>query len=163
MSYIERHLGPDESVVYTTKLHPVIFANALGWGAFVLGAVTMIVLHNELRPESVRLFWLAGVAIAALGFVSPYITWRTSEFAVTNRRVLLKQGFLSVHTVELLNPKVEAIAVDQTLGGRLLGYGTLRISGTGGTIEAFSRVAQPSALREAVLRQAPASAVARAR
>jgi uncharacterized membrane protein YdbT with pleckstrin-like domain len=75
----------------------------------------------------------------------------------------VKVGLLSIHTVELLLPKVEAIAVDQTLAGRLLGYGTLRIVGTGGTVEAFPRVSRPQGLREAVARQAPGSPVVRAR
>jgi len=162
LAYVDRHLAPDERILFRTKLHPVVFANAVWWAIFVLGAVTMIVLHNDLRPESVRLFWLGGVAIALFGFVSPWVTWQTSEFAVTSRRVLLKQGFLRVHTVELLNAKVETVGVDQTLGGRLLGYGTLRVTGTGGTNEVFQRVARPEAFRDAVA-QAPTSPVARAR
>jgi Bacterial PH domain len=68
-----------------------------------------------------------------------------------------------VHTLEVLLPKVEAIGVDQTIGGRLLGYGTLRIVGTGGTVEEFARVACPQALREAVVRQDPRSSAARVR
>jgi hypothetical protein len=60
-----------------------------------------------------------------------------------------------VHTVELLLQKVEAIGVDQTLVGRLLDYGTLRITGSGGTVETFPLVRAPLALRDAVLTQAP--------
>jgi uncharacterized membrane protein YdbT with pleckstrin-like domain len=77
--------------------------------------------------------------------------------------VVAKIGFISVHTVELLLQKVEAIGVDQTLAGRLFGYGTLELVGTGGTAEAFARVRRPDALRDAVVRQLPASPVARAR
>src|SRR5205085_10766519 len=65
--------------------------------------------------------------------------------------------------LELMLSKVEAIGVDQPLAGRLLGYGTLRIVGTGGTVEEFERVARPDGLREAVVRQAPPSPAARAR
>ncbi len=163
MSYVDRHLAGQERVVFRTRLHPTIFGNAVGFAAFVIFAATMITLHNELAPATVRLVCLGAAALAALGFVSPLVTWRTSEFAVTDRRVMIKVGLLSVHTVELLNPKVEAIGVDQTLAGRLLGYGTLRITGTGGTVEAFPRVARPDALRDAVMGQVGASPVARAR
>jgi len=162
MSYVEKHLTPGEEIAFRTRLHPVIFAGTATFAACVIGATALIVARNELAPETVRLLWLAAVAIVAVSFSSPYLRWRTSEFAVTNRRVLVKVGLLSVHTVELLLPKVEAIAVDQTIAGRLFGYGTLRIVGTGGSVEAFPRVAQPEALREAVVRQAPRSA-ARAR
>jgi len=155
--------GPGEQVVFRTRLHPVVFAGAAGSSALVIGIVTLIVHRNELSGDTIRLLWLVAALLVALAFVSPYVRWRTSEFAVTSRRVLVKVGLLSVHTLELLIPKVEAIGVDQTIAGRLLGYGTLRIVGTGGTVEAFPRVAEPQALREAVLRQAPSSPVAGAR
>ena len=119
--------------------------------------------RNALAPETVRLLWLAAVLTIIISFVSPYLRWRTSEFAVTTRRVLVKVGLVSIHTVELLLPKGEAIGVDQPLAGRLLGYGTLRLVGTGGTVEIFPRVARAEAVREAVVSQFEGGAVARGR
>ena len=163
MTYVEKHLAPGEQVVFTTRLHPVIFVGTVAFAMFVLGAVALIVSRNELTARTVLLLWVAGVLIA-LGSLAPlWVRWKTSEFAVTDRRVLVKIGLLSVHTLELLLPKVEAIGVDQTIWGRMLGYGTLRIVGTGGTVEAFARVARPQGLRETVIRQAPGSSAARRR
>src|SRR5438132_729009 len=142
MGYIEKHLAPGERVVFRTSLHPVIFAGTAAFAAFVVGVVGLIVSRNELTARTVALLWLAGVIIAIGSLLPLYVRWQTSEFAVTDRRVLVKVGLLSVHTLELLLPKVEAIGVDQTIGGRLLGYGTLRIVGTGGTVETFARLAQ---------------------
>jgi uncharacterized membrane protein YdbT with pleckstrin-like domain len=159
MGYIDKHLAPGEQVVFRTRLHPVIFAGTAAFAAFVLGAVALIVSRNELAPRTVALLWLAGVVIGPGSLLPLYVRWRTCEFAVTDRRVLVKLGMLSVHTLELLLPKVEAIGVDQSIWGRLLGYGTLRIVGTGGTVEAFARVAHPQALREAVVRQPVRSSV----
>jgi uncharacterized membrane protein YdbT with pleckstrin-like domain len=163
MSYIEKHLAPDEEVTFRTRLHPVIFAGTATFAACVVGATALIVARNELAADTIRILWLAAAAIIAVSFAPPYVRWRTSEFAVTNRRVLVKVGLVSVHTVELMLSKVEAIAVDQPLAGRLLGYGTLRIVGSGGSVEAFPRVARPDALRDAVVRQAPRSAAVRGR
>src|SRR3989475_10797297 len=163
MGYIEKHLAPGERVVFRTRLHPVIFAGTAAFAAFVVGVVGLIVSRNELTARTVALLWLAGVIIAIGSLLPLYVRWQTSGFAVTDRRGLVKVGLLSVHTVELLLPKAEAIGVDQTIRGRLLGYGTLRIVGTGGPGEAFARVAQPQALREAVVSQAPSSTAARPR
>ena len=163
MGYIERHLAPEEQVGFRTRLHPVIFAGTATFAACVIGATALIVSRNDLAPETVRLLWLGAAAVILVSFAPPYVRWRTSEFAVTNRRVLVKVGLLSIHTVELLLPKVEAIGVDQTLAGRVFGYGTLRIVGTGGTVEAFPRVGRPLALREAVVQYEPGSPVSRAR
>lgn len=155
MSYVDRNLAPDERVVYRTRYHPILFGGAVWFGVVVLAIVALIVHRNDLPVETVRLMWLVGVVVAASGFVTPFVRWRTSEFAVTTARVIAKTGLLSLHTVELLLSEVEAIAVDQSLAGRLLGYGTLRVVGTGGTDESFARVANPEALRATVLQQVP--------
>src|SRR5207244_10666632 len=163
MGCIERRLAPGEQVVFRTRLHPVIFAGTAAFAAFVLAVVGLIVSRNELTARTVALLWLAGVIIAIGSLLPLYVRWQTSEFAVTDRRVLVKVGLLSVHTLELLLPKVEAIGVDQTIGGRLLGHGTLRIAGPGAPGETLGRVAQPQALRDAVVRQAPPATAARTR
>src|SRR2546428_11158170 len=163
MGYIEKHLAPGEQVVFRTRLHPVIFAGTAAFAAFVLGVVGLIVSRNELTARTVALLWLTGVIIAIGSPLPLYVRWQTSEFAVTDRRVLVKVGLLSVHTLELLLPKVEAIGVDQTIGGRLFAYGTLRIVGSGGTVEAFARVARPQAGRDAGVRQTPHTGVAGSR
>src|SRR2546426_7232846 len=111
MSYVDRHLAGQERVVFRTRLHPIIFGNAVGFAAFVIFAATMITLHNELAPATVRLVCLGAAALAALGFVSPLVTWRTSEFAVTDRRVVIMMGHLSAAALELLHPKGPATAV----------------------------------------------------
>ena len=73
---------------------------------------------------------------------------RTSEFAVTNGRVLIKVGLLRRRSVEILLSKVEAIGVDQPLIGRMLDYGSLTIGGTGGTKELFHRIQAPLEFRK---------------
>ena len=69
MSYVDRHLAGQERVVFRTRLHPIIFGNAVGFAAFVIFAATMITLHNELAPATVRLVCLGAGAtqLAQLG------------------------------------------------------------------------------------------------
>ncbi len=74
----------------------------------------------------------------------------TSEFAVTNRRVVVKIGLIQRQTLELNLQKVESIGVDQGFWGRLFGFGSLEVVGTGGTKEIFHDIAQPLAFRHAV-------------
>jgi len=152
VSYLTKRLAADEKVAYTTRLHPVVFGGALELAVVVGGIVTLLIRHNDLPPSTVRQLCIGGLSLILLGALPTFVRWRTSEFVVTNRRVMLKMGLISVHTVELLLPKIEAIGVDQGFAGRLLGYGTLRITGTGGTVETFPQVAEPLALRDAVLR-----------
>jgi uncharacterized membrane protein YdbT with pleckstrin-like domain len=89
--------------------------------------------------------------------LNSYINFTSSEFGVTNRRVLIKVGFIRRHSLELLLPKVEGIAVDQGILGRILGYGTIIVTGTGGTKEPFRNIAAPMEFRKMVQQQTSSS------
>ena len=78
------------------------------------------------------------------------IKYFTSEYGVTNQRVLIKIGFIKRDTFELLLSKVESFQVKQSIPGRILGYGTILISGTGAGIEEFPIVSKPLILKNQV-------------
>ncbi len=81
-------------------------------------------------------------------FITLIIKRRTTEFAITNKRVIIKRGWLSRRTLEMNLQKLEAINVDQGIFARMLGYGTIRIVGTGGTIETFPSIQNPLEFRK---------------
>jgi uncharacterized membrane protein YdbT with pleckstrin-like domain len=80
-------------------------------------------------------------------FLAAFIRRRSCEFAVTTKRVIIKVGLVSRRSVEILLAKVEAITVDQTLLGRIFGYGSITIIGTGGTREPFHLISDPLEFR----------------
>jgi uncharacterized membrane protein YdbT with pleckstrin-like domain len=139
MSYIESNLLSDENIVYTARLHWIVF-----WKAFaliILGTIFMLV-----QPI------IAGIVIAIgiFGIISPIIDYATSEFGVTNKRVIIKVGFLRRRTLELLLRHVEAISVDQSVTGRILGFGSITLTGTGGVREVFHNISSPLEFRRQV-------------
>ena len=87
-------------------------------------------------------------SLLSLGLI-PFIQRRTREYAVTNKRVIIKSGLIRVNSLELNLSKVESVAVHQSLVARLLGYGSLAIRGTGGTSELFHEIDDPQAFRSA--------------
>src|SRR6185503_12588719 len=96
---------------------------------------------------------VVGLAIVLLGLAIAAVTAvriATSEFAVTSMRIVMKVGLLAIHTDEILLQRVETIGVDQSLWGRILGYGTVTVTGTGGAREPFAYVRDPIAFRRAV-------------
>ena len=94
------------------------------------------------------MFVAGGVSIGA-GLLKRNAT----EMAVTDRRVVVKVGVAARRTFELLLSKVESIGVEETVMGRILGYGTVIVRGTGGTPEPFDRVAHPIEFRKQVQQQ----------
>jgi uncharacterized membrane protein YdbT with pleckstrin-like domain len=77
----------------------------------------------------------------------------TSVFVVTDQRVLIKVGWIQRRSLETLLAKIEGIGVEQGLGGRLFGYGTITVTGTGGTHERFEKIAAPMQFRKRVQEQ----------
>jgi uncharacterized membrane protein YdbT with pleckstrin-like domain len=117
-----------------------------------MGYVEDNLMAGERVTHRTRLHWTAFVSLKALLtlFIAPLVARATSEFAVTNRRVIIKVGLVSRKTVELNLEKVESIGVEQTILGRLLGHGTIVVVGTGGTKEPFRGIADPMGFRRAV-------------
>jgi uncharacterized membrane protein YdbT with pleckstrin-like domain len=80
-------------------------------------------------------------------FIVPIINKYTDEFAITNKRIIVKTGLISRRTLEMNLSKIESVNVDQGILGRILGYGTIRIIGTGGTKEVFPKINEPLQFR----------------
>ena len=141
MGYVESNLLPNEQITYRAKLHWIIFA--------LPALVFLIAILVALGGGG----WIAGSAVGIIGlvlFLPPWIKSISSEFAITNKRVLIKVGLVRRHSLELLLQKVEGIGVDQGVLGRILGYGTITVSGVGGTKEAFRMISNPLDFRRQV-------------
>lgn len=154
MSYIDETLMQDERVLYRTKPHWIIFTPAMGWIFLALLIFSLgpqydfgnFVIYNDHTVSSI----LGSIAVF-IGIVSglfSFITYQTSEFGITNRRILMKVGFISRLSLEILLQKVESIQVYQTIPGRILNYGSIIISGTGGSKDPFPNIADPLAFRK---------------
>ena len=99
---------------------------------------------------------IAGLLVLLVGIamlVGAWIRHWTSEFAVTDRRVIIKVGLISRQTIEINMSKVESVEVRQGILARLLNYGTIVVIGTGGTKEPFDMIDDPLAFRRAVQSQ----------
>lgn len=151
MSYAEKNLLPDEKVVYRTGLHWIALLAPIVFLALSLA----FALWSMLRPVDrasgpIRVFGLVVLVVALVVFLVKLVYYRSAEFAVTSKRVMLKVGWMRRHSLELILSKVEAISVDQNFRGRIFGFGTITITGTGGTKETFESLAHPFEFRSQV-------------
>jgi membrane protein YdbS with pleckstrin-like domain len=78
-------------------------------------------------------FWLFLFLIGLLWLVVRYFRWITTVYAVTSRRVIVQRGILGKDFDEIPVNQVRGVDVHQTLGQRVLGYGTVRVSSEGGS------------------------------
>ncbi len=73
-------------------------------------------------------------------FIAPALSRWSDEFVITNKRIICKTGIISRRTLEMNLNKIESVNVDQSIFGRMFGYGTITIIGTGGTRESFPNI-----------------------
>jgi hypothetical protein len=161
MSYVESNLVPGETVIYETRLHWIVMLGHLVLGCLLLGLPGAFLLYYALTQTGIDTTTLhimegGGIALIVCGVVAilmGMVRRNATEMAVTNRRVVIKTGLASRKTIEMLLNKVESIEVSETAFGRMLGYGTIVVIGTGGTPEPFHRVANPLEFRSQVQQQ----------
>ena len=162
MSYVEKHLISGETIQYQTKLHWIVMLGHVGIAAvFELLAITFLVVSFS-RPAGAKsmpsrsavylgalICFLVGAVLFCIGLLKRNVT----EMAVTNKRVIVKTGLAERRTTEILLSRIESVVVDEPAMGRILGYGTVIVRGTGGTPEVFEKIYRPLEFREQVQRQ----------
>ncbi len=150
MKYYERIIQPEESVRLLGRLHWTVYVR--GWLLIVAALAAVIVPGRDPSFETAGLV-VAGVLLL-LGVIVLLRAWiirATTEIVITDKRIIHKVGLLARHTEEMNLSKVETVDVDQGLGGRIMGYGSVVIRGTGGSWEPLRGVASPLAVRNAIM------------
>jgi uncharacterized membrane protein YdbT with pleckstrin-like domain len=139
-SYLDQTLLKDERILLQTKiaLRRYIGSFVLGGASFVFGIAAI--------ADGARFGWLF-VGLAPLLIVPPILRYFTSELALTNRRVVAKYGFITLRTQEIRLEKIESVSVHQDISGRLLNYGSVIITGTGGSHDTMPDIPDPVVFR----------------
>jgi hypothetical protein len=153
VAYVHSVLQPGETVKVIGRLHWTVFVRSVLLAAFSF--LLMIyggqgIMSPNVGRSLVYLGWVGLTVAAALFLYAAFRRW-TTELSVTTHRVIYKRGFIWRHTVEMNMDKVETVNVDQSIMGRILGYGTIHVLGTGqGGIESLHGMGSPIAVRNAI-------------
>lgn len=160
MSYVEKHLMEGETVVYASRLHWIVLTGPVLLGLLLgLPGLALLLLagtHAGDARAATEAMVAGGVILSAVALiivVRGVLERSATEMAVTNKRVVAKVGIAARRTVELILSRVESIGVEETVMGRMLGYGTVIVRGTGGTPESFEKIAHPLEFRTQVQQQ----------
>lgn len=141
MGYVDSNLLRGESVEYRASLHWMVFK----WPALWIAVALVFFVYFELIAVS----YLA-IIFAVITFIPAFITYKTSEFAITNKRVIAKLGFIKRQSIEIRLSQIEGIHVNQDVLGRLLSYGSIIVTGTGGLKDPIHKIYNPMEFRRRV-------------
>jgi uncharacterized membrane protein YdbT with pleckstrin-like domain len=132
MSYVDSALIRGETVVARASI---------SWWAMLPTTIAAVILIATvfLSPVGIILLVIAALRI------------RSTELAVTNKRVIAKFGLIRRNTVELRLDRIEGLRVNQGILGRIFNYGSVVVSGTGGTQEPIPAISRPMDFRRVCL------------
>jgi uncharacterized membrane protein YdbT with pleckstrin-like domain len=151
MSYIESNLMEDEELVHVTRLHPIVLLLPAAATSLLAGSFAIL---DSLPYAPVLKIVIGIMLLAALWRLSDrLVLFLSSEFGITSKRVLGKTGFIRRTSLDIVLNKVEAIRLSQTILGRVLNYGDIEVTGTGGTDEILRFIPDPLIFRKVVQEQ----------
>jgi membrane protein YdbS with pleckstrin-like domain len=146
-SYTTATLQADERALHKTTLHWMVLVVPIFVSLFALLVIGPIGMIAAWKGQS--WIWLLLVIPVAI-LASAILGMKTSELVITDRRVLIKVGFIQRQTFEMFISKIESVAVTQGMIGRFFNYGTVEIRGTGGSSESFATISAPLKFRDAI-------------
>jgi uncharacterized membrane protein YdbT with pleckstrin-like domain len=141
MGYVSSNLMSNENVIYEAKIHWFIFVPSF---VFCVLGIFLTIKEAELGGS----FGWFVILFAIITLIRAIIMKVTTELAVTSKRVIVKIGLISRSTVELNHSKVESFNIEQSIFGRIFGFGTLVLNGTGGVRTPIPNIDAPLEFRK---------------
>jgi Bacterial PH domain/Short C-terminal domain len=168
MSYAKNLLSRGEEVVYETRQHWFAVVAKVGiWFLVLIVALAIIiwvasspaqVLDNETVDGIVTVIAVVGLlgGFAYIGWV--LWDWRNQEWLITTRRVMRAEGILNKSVSDTSLEKINDARLDQSLFGRIFGFGTLDILTAaeevgGNSVADFPMIADPVDFKKAMFDQ----------
>jgi hypothetical protein len=167
MSYARNLLSRGEDVVYESRQHWfAIIARTWLWILLAVVALAIVIFLmsgtdpfvNETVDQVVTLLTVAGL-LAAAGYVGFTLwDWRNQEWLITTRRVIRAEGVLNKSVSDSSLEKINDARLDQSMFGRIFGFGTLDILTAaeelgGGNVADFPMIADPVQFKKAMFDQ----------
>ena len=143
MSYIKNNLNTGEKLKYHSRISikPII----INYIFLILFSFVLFYFINDL---------FSGVIASIVAFIGylpiALIAYFGSEFGVSEKRVISKKGIISRNASEMNLSSIESVNVDQSIVGRMLNYGSLKISGRGTTTVDFDGIDDPVKIRKLI-------------
>jgi hypothetical protein len=148
VSYVQRVLQPGEQVRHISSIHWIVYWP--GVAVALLAVVAYWLSETRLLTGLWRYTAYALALVAVVLLIQQLFQWWVIEIAVTDRRVIYKKGLIRRETNEMNMDKVESVQIDQSILGRMLDYGNVRILGTGEGLETLRTIASPIELRNSI-------------
>jgi uncharacterized membrane protein YdbT with pleckstrin-like domain len=155
-----KNLQKGEALIAVPKLHWIVLVRPLLW--LVLSVALCLIVKLVVNSYSLGVFFsdtfnavidyliLVDIVLSFVCFLFQIPVYLSTEYYITNKRLLVKRGFLSTVLMDMPIERVESLVCTQKLLGRLLNYGTVSVSGIGGMFPRYHNVKKPYSVRRTI-------------
>jgi uncharacterized membrane protein YdbT with pleckstrin-like domain len=152
---MSNELMPGENLVLKEHQHWVVMVKPLLLPIALVVLAIVLDLLPSVPGDYKTLGTLAVVALLGLCLIVVWIRWNSRSFTITDRRVILDTGVFSRASKVIALDRVQDISTNQSVFGRLLGYGRIEIDSAGAAgAEVLSALPQPQRFRDEVFSRA---------
>ena len=129
----------NQQVIYQARLHWVLFVWPI---LFLIGSACLGIRFQSFHQVSL-FFMVLGLIWCGLA----WLTYRFSSLTIKNKQIILRTGILVRQTIDVPMSKIESIDITQSIIGSLFKYGSIVITGTGGTRQSMTYISRPLTCR----------------
>ncbi|MBN9388086.1 MAG: PH domain-containing protein [Chloroflexi bacterium] len=140
MAYNKANLSSGEQIVHVAHKHVIVLIRAaIQWILLFIFALAVLIFINAYNPQGdasgfvttirpfVSIICMVAMLVAFIAFGISYLVWAAEQYIITNERVIQVEGIINKKEYTTSIEKINDIETDQTLFGRMLGYGTVRL------------------------------------
>jgi uncharacterized membrane protein YdbT with pleckstrin-like domain len=155
-NYVDESLGKGETVKYTARVSlwrywfNFIIGSFLALGSLPLFLMAIFASSKEKEHNPFVYSIAIWLVVALCLLVWPFIARRSTELAITDKRLIAKYGVISTQSIEIRFDKIETVRVKQGLLGRMFNYGDIVVTGTGSTFDPIRNIANAKIFRNAL-------------
>lgn len=145
MSHVEKNLAPNEKIIHRTQMHPIAYTGPVFLALIGLSVLTMGQPGIGLATTT--------LLAAALWAGITFLQIKSSEYVLTDKRVIIKTGIINIETFEILLNKVGGINLQEGLIEEKLGYGNIVVRDTGSAQKKFKNIIKAGEFKTAIYKQ----------
>lgn len=138
MGFIDSNLVSDEKVILVSGVH---------WSCMLVPILSILLGAAFYKvPVVMGILWFFGFIV----LIRRFTFLRTTEYALTSKRVVTTYGLFSRNVRETSLSQIEGVNVRQPLIGKIFNYGYLVVGGTGGRNNVMPRIREPFVFKLAI-------------
>ncbi len=161
MGYIESLMARNERIAFATHQHWIVLLRAFIVNLILSILVVAVVVALFILPippgPFLTLFRLLPLVLLLIPFIRMgirIIKWWNESYIITNRRVIQTEGTINKHVIDSSLEKVNDVVLNQSMLGRMLGYGDVEIlTASEIGVNRFERISGPVRFKTEMLNQ----------